>query len=125
VTAFSPLARGWLAGSGGSRSTSDRYHKEFYGDGADRAVVDAVAMIAERRGVSMSEVALSWVNQNPRICGPLVGGSRSSHLDEALRALSLSLEPEELACLDALYRPRDVICDQVVNPRPRDAAGSS
>jgi aryl-alcohol dehydrogenase-like predicted oxidoreductase len=115
VTAFSPLARGWLSGTKGRRATEDRFVGEFHGDAVDLAIIDAVRGIAARRGISPTEVALAWVRQNRNITCPIVGISRAAHLDQALAALDLVLEPDELLELDELYCPREVISDQVVN----------
>ncbi|MCX7347454.1 MAG: aldo/keto reductase, partial [Alphaproteobacteria bacterium] len=121
VTGFSPLARGWLANRKGRRSTDDQYHHQFYGDEVDQAIVASATAIADRRKVSTSQVALAWVNQSSNICCPIIGASSGEQLVDALRALDLTLDADELLNLDALYRPRDVINDYVVNPRPRYA----
>jgi aryl-alcohol dehydrogenase-like predicted oxidoreductase len=113
VTAFSPLARGWLSGAKGRRTTEDRYVAEFYGDDVDLAIIEAVRRIAAARGVSLTEVALAWVRHNRDITCPIIGISKASHLDQALCALDLVLEPDELSALDDLYCPREVISDQV------------
>ena len=114
VTGFSPLARGWLTGAKGQRATEDRYVAEFYGDETDLALVEAVRDIAARRGVSMTEVALAWVRQMQAITCPIIGISKASHLDQALSALDLALDPEERQLLDRLYCPREPISDQVI-----------
>ena len=119
VTGFSPLARGWLSNAQGSRSISDNYYHDFYGDPVDREIMAEVARIAAQRNVSTSEVALAWVRQAPGICCPVIGVSRAVQFDQALQALSLTLDADERLRLDVLYRPRDVISDQVANPRPR------
>lgn len=121
VTAFSPLARGWLTGNKGPRSASDGYFNDFYGDAADKAILAELSKIASRRNVSMSSVALAWVRQNVDICCPIIGVSRVEQLDQAIQALELSLDSDELERLDGLYRPRDVISDQVPKPRLRYA----
>lgn len=121
VTAFSPLARGWLAGRRGPRCSADRYYSDFYGDAVDKMIVAEAAKIAKRRNVPMSAVALAWIRHKPGICCPIIGVSRVEQLDQAIQALELSLDADELESLDGLYRPRDVISDQVPNPRPRCA----
>jgi aryl-alcohol dehydrogenase-like predicted oxidoreductase len=78
-----------------------------------------VTRIAAQRDVSMSEVALAWVRQAPDISCPIIGVSREEQLDKAVQALGLTLDAEDRSRLDALYRPRDVINDQVPHPRPR------
>lgn len=119
VTAFSPLARGWLTGTAGPRSSGDPYYRAFYGDAVDERILLEVRRIAMKRKVSPSEVALAWVRKNPDICCPVIGITQPLHLEQALHALDLVLDPDELAALDAVYHPRDVISDQVTTPRPR------
>jgi aryl-alcohol dehydrogenase-like predicted oxidoreductase len=119
VTAFSPLARGWLSNAKGSRSISDNYYRDFYGDPVDHEILAEVTRIAAQRNVSKSEVALAWVRQSPDICCPIIGVSRPEQLNQALQALSLTLDADERLRLDVLYRPRDVINDQVAKPRSR------
>lgn len=113
-----------MTGTTGKRSSSDVHYHDFYGDAVDKQILAEVSAIATRRKVSPSEVALAWVRQNPDICCPIIGASRLAHLEQALQALNLMLDPDELERLDTLYRPRDVICDQVVNPRQRYAEPS-
>lgn len=124
VTAFSPLARGRLTGAAGPRSSSDSYYQAFYGDGVDQQIVLGVRDIAIKRKISPSEVALAWIRQNPDICCPVIGVSRPLHLEQAIQALDLVLDADELLALDSLYRPRDVISDQVINPRSRQAGSN-
>ncbi len=115
VIPWSPLARGFLAGDrrregGGAttRANSDPFaDKLYYGD-ADFAVSDAVGEVARARGVPNMSVALAWVLSKPGITAPIVGASKLQHLDDAVAALDLKLEPEEIAKLEAPYLPKAV-----------------
>jgi len=119
VTGFSPLARGWLAGSKARRSQTDVYVSEFYGDAVDREICARVEVMAKSRGTTMAEVALAWVYAKEAICCPIIGASSVSQLENNVKALDLELTTDEIETLDALYRPRDVINDYVPNPMPR------
>ncbi len=112
VIPWSPLARGLLAGSKASgtvRSDSDEQMGRWYTDSSDGAVIDAVAAVAAERGVSQAQVALAWVLSKPNVTGPIIGVSKPHHLQDALAALSLKLSPEEIAKLEAPYRPHPVV----------------
>ena len=123
VSCFSPLARGWLAGSEDIRSETDWMFANNYGDALDREICAKVKAIATTRGTTMAEVALAWVISKESICCPIVGASAISHVDCSVQALDFELTPDEIEELDGLYRPRDVINDHVPNPMPRYLRG--
>jgi aryl-alcohol dehydrogenase-like predicted oxidoreductase len=123
VTCFSPLARGWLAGSQDRRSQTDWMFANNYGDALDREICARVAAMAKERGTTMAEVALAWVISKQAICCPIIGAGSVSQVEENLKALDFKLTTEEIDTLDALYRPRDVINDHVPDPMPRHLGG--
>ncbi|MEX0429738.1 aldo/keto reductase [Nocardioides sp. DS6] len=109
VIPWSPLARGRVARPW--EETTERQEKDaratsLYVEG-DRAVVDKVGEIAERRGVSRAEVALAWVLASPVVTAPIVGVTKEQHLTDALAALELELTPEEYDELSAGYVPHE------------------
>ena len=71
-------------------------------------MVDAVQRVAEARGVAMSAVALAWLLGRPGVVAPIVGATKLPHLEVALAALDLKLTDEEVAALEAPYRPHGV-----------------
>ncbi len=113
---WSPLARGFLAGNRGkqdkgetTRAKSDDFaHKMYYND-SDFAVVDRVSEIAKARGVSNAQVALAWVLHQPDVTAPIIGASKPHHLDDALKAVDLKLDEEELKRLSEPYRPHPIL----------------
>jgi len=123
VTAFSPLARGWLSGSKKIRSQTDAAFIQFHGDALDLEICARVESIAAERGSTMAEVALAWVYAKKAICCPIIGASSVSQLEKNVKALDLELTADEIEALDQLYRPRDVINDHVPNPMPRYLEG--
>ena len=111
---WSPLARGLLAGTrsrGGEAQTvragSDPYAKELYTE-ADFEVVDALSRVAAQRNVPPARVALAWLLAKPGVCAPIVGATKPHHVDDAMAAVELTLTPEEVAQLEAPYRPHAV-----------------
>ena len=113
VLPWSPLARGkltrdWDASS--SRSETDEFGKTLYvqSEHSDRRVADAVASVAEARGVPRAQVALAWVVQQPAVSSPIVGATRLEHLDDAVAAAELDLTDDEIALLTEHYIPHAV-----------------
>lgn len=107
VIPWSPLARGRLtrAWDGQTeRAQTDEFGKTLYTAG-DQAIVERVAQVAEKRGVSRAQVALAWMLSKPVITAPIIGASKPHHLDDAVAALSLKLTNEEIALLEEEYQP--------------------
>jgi len=119
VTAFSPLARGWLSGSKKVRSETDASFAIFHGDALDLEIIAQVEAIASRHDATMAEVALSWLYSRAAITCPIIGASSVSQLENNVAAMKLELTADEIESLDQLYRPRDVINDHVPKPMPR------
>jgi len=115
---WSPLARGLLTrprpadasvrNAATARSQSDDYSPNLYDHTGDWDVVDAVERVAASRGVTMAEVALAWVLGRPGVTAPIVGATKLEHLETAIRALDLTLTGDEIAALEAPYRPHAV-----------------
>ena len=115
VIPYSPLARGLLAGNRGRggdqrtvRAGSDPLAVRHYGDD-DFDVVDAVRAVAGGRGVPPAQVALAWLLGKPGVTAPIVGATRLAHLEDAVAAAELALGEEEVARLEAPYRPHPVL----------------
>jgi 1-deoxyxylulose-5-phosphate synthase len=114
VIPWSPLARGRLTRDWHettNRQESDDFGRQLYSATveADRRIIEQVAAIAEKRGVSRAQVALAWVAQQSVVSAPIIGASKPQHLDDAVAALSLGLTPEELATLEEAYVPHPVV----------------
>ena len=113
---WSPLARGFLAGNRRptdrgetTRAKSDEFAHRLYYQESDFQVVDRVAQIAKKRGVNNVQVALAWILQQPGLTAPIIGATKAQHLDDAVKALELKLEPEELKALEEPYRPHPIL----------------
>jgi aryl-alcohol dehydrogenase-like predicted oxidoreductase len=119
VNPWSPLARGLLAraevrpaasgeASASSRAATDTISPRLYDTPEDADVATAVRRVAEARGITPAEVALAWLFSRPAVVAPIVGATKPLHLDAAVRALDVVLSPDEIAALEAPYRPHDV-----------------
>lgn len=118
VIPWSPLARGLLTGSrerGGEhttvRSGSDNIADAMYTDD-DFDVVDAVRAIAAERGLPPAQIALAWLLSRPGVTAPIIGATRTRHLDDAVAATHIKLSEDEVAALQAPYRPHAVLGHQ-------------
>lgn len=114
VIPWSPLARGRLTRDWQDetkRSQTDRFGKYLFGgtEEADRKVVEAVAKIADERGVSRAQIALAWVLAKPEVSAPIIGASKETHLDDAIAALKIELTEDEINRLEEPYVPHAVV----------------
>ena len=116
VIPWSPLARGYLAGSGVGegaatvRGRTDAYSKALgLGSRQDEAVRRRVGEAADKFGVKPAIVALAWVLSKPYVTAPIVGASKPHHLDDAVAALSLKLDAKTIARLEEPYHPKAVV----------------
>jgi aryl-alcohol dehydrogenase-like predicted oxidoreductase len=110
VIPWSPLARGRLTrewDDATERSQTDEFGRSLYAE-TDRAIVDAVAAVAEPRGIARAQVALAWVLSKPVVTAPIVGVTKPGQLDDALAALTVTLSPEEIQQLEAPYEPHRI-----------------
>ncbi len=114
VIPWSPLARGRLTRNWDdrtARSETDEFGRSLYsatGD-ADRRVVEALAAVAQARGVAPAQVALAWVLRKPMVSAPIVGATKLAQLDDAVAALEIDLTAEEVTALEAAYVPHAVV----------------
>ena len=126
MTPYSALAGGRLSkrpGETSQRLREDSYAKLKYDATAeqDGAILARVAELADRRGVSMTEIALSWLLRN--VTAPVVGATKLSHIEGAVKAVDLELIEEEAAYLEELYVPHKLV--GVMAQNTPAAAGSS
>ena len=112
MTPYSALAGGRLSkrpGETSKRLEADSYARFKYDATAeqDSVVIGRVAELAEKRGVSMTEIALAWLLT--KVASPVVGATKRSHIDGAVQAVSLHLSAEECAYLEEPYVPHKLV----------------
>ena len=112
MTPYSTLAGGRLSkhpGETSKRLVEDSYAKLKYDGTAeqDSRIISRVAELAEKRGVSMTDVALSWLLQ--KVASPIVGATKLNHIEGAVKATELELTPDETAYLEELYVPHNLV----------------
>ncbi|MET7313222.1 aldo/keto reductase [Streptomyces sp. NPDC005571] len=111
VIPWSPLARGRLTrawDTTSARSETDEFGKTLYQD-TDRHIVDAVAAIADERGVTRAQVALAWLLRQPGVTAPIVGATKPQHLDDAVASVDLRLSDDDCKRLEEHYSPRGIV----------------
>lgn len=112
---WSPLARGLLAGNRTreapeptKRAKSDEYSKRMYGEDSDWQVVEQVVEVAGARGTAPAKVALAWLLAQTAVVAPIIGATKMAHLEDAVAALEVSLDADEIARLEEPYVPHIV-----------------
>ncbi|HLW92423.1 MAG TPA: aldo/keto reductase [Roseiarcus sp.] len=119
VIPWSPLARGFLAGSGIGedastvRGRTDQYSRALgLGARQDETIRKRVNEVAERLGAKPASVALAWVLSKPFVTAPIIGASKPHHLSDAIAALSLKLDHRTIAKLEEPYQAKEVVGHQ-------------
>ena len=112
MTPYSALAGGRLAkrpGETSKRLEEDSYAKFKYDAtaGQDSIILQRVAELADKRGVSMTEISLAWLLT--KVTAPVVGATKPQHIQGAVKAVDLVLTPEEIAYLEEPYIPHPLV----------------
>lgn len=112
MTPYSALAGGRLAkrpGETSRRLEEDTYAKFKYDATAeqDAGIISRVAELADKRGVSMTEISLAWLLT--KVAAPVVGATELSQLDGAVRAVDLKLTADEITYLEEPYVPHALV----------------
>ena len=112
MTPYSALASGRLSrrpGETSKRLAEDSYAKLKY-DGtaaADEKIIVRVAELADKYGVSMTEISLAWLLK--KVTAPVAGATKLHHIDGAVKAVDLTLTDEDTAYLEELYIPHNLV----------------
>ena len=112
MTPYSALAGGRLSrhpGETTKRLREDGYAQMKYGGMADQdaPIIQRVAELAGRRGVSMTEISLAWLLT--KVTAPVVGATKLHHIEGAAKAVELALTAEECAYLEEPYVPHPLV----------------
>ena len=116
VIPWSPLARGFLAGNRRqadrgetTRAKTDDFAAEMYYTDADFMIAGRAADLAARRGLKPAQIALAWLLSKPGVTAPIIGASKMPQLDEAIAALEVRLDPDDIAFLEEAYVPHGIL----------------
>ena len=107
---YSPLAGGHLSHTGWTidslRSQTDKVIRGKYDAYRenDLEIINRVDEVAKKHGVTMSEIALSWLYHRG-VAAPIVGATKMNHFDDAVRAVDFVLSDDDAKYLEELYQP--------------------
>ena len=123
MTPYSALASGRLSRRPGE--TSARLEQDAYATlkydatrEQDGVIIRRVEELADRRGVSMTEISLAWLLG--KTAAPVVGATKLHHIEGAAKAADLELTAEETAYLEEPYVPHPLAGVMAQN-RPENA----
>ncbi|ELZ27713.1 aryl-alcohol dehydrogenase [Halosimplex carlsbadense 2-9-1] len=112
---WSPLARGYLARPDdefesterGANDADERGERidEHYRAGGGVTVNERCEELAAEKGVSMAQIALSWLCHQPAVDAPILGVSSVEHLEDAVEAVEVDLSESDLEYLEAPNEP--------------------
>ena len=115
------LASGRLSRKAGldntKRASEDAYAKFKYDATAnqDSVIINRVSELANKHGVSMTEISLAWLLT--KVASPVVGATKLSHIEGAVKAVDLTLTDDELAYLEEPYVPHPLAGVMAQNKR--------
>ena len=112
LTPYSALAGGRLskqAGESSKRLEQDDYARLKYDASKeqDEVIIGRVAELAEKRGVSMTEISLAWLLT--KVTSPVVGATKFHHIEGAAAAVDMELTEEEIIYLEEAYVPHKLV----------------
>lgn len=112
MTPYSSLASGRLVRDWSEKTKrleEDSFAKSKYDLTAnqDRIIVERVAEIAKKRGMTRIQIALGWLLS--KVDAPIVGATKFSHIEEAVKAIGVKLTKEELEYLEEPYVPHKLV----------------
>jgi len=125
LTPYSPLASGRLSrgiGADTKRTETDQVQKSKYGstEKEDQVTIDRVAEIAEKRGITRSQVSLAWLIQKGSV--PVIGATKIAHLEDSVGSVDIALTQEEIDFLEESYVPHKIVGP--LEPEPNWIHGS-
>jgi aryl-alcohol dehydrogenase (NADP+) len=113
---WSPMARGFFAGNrtrgGGGETTRariDPFADQLYFLDEDFIVADRAREIARTHNATGPQIALAWLLHKQHITAPIIGATKMEHLDQAIAALDIQLNSEEIRQLEEPYHPHPVL----------------
>jgi aryl-alcohol dehydrogenase-like predicted oxidoreductase len=112
LTPYSALAGGRLSrfpGESSKRLQEDAVARSKYDSTMeqDGIIINRVAELAEKHGVSMTEISLAWLMK--KATAPVIGATKVGHIESAVKAVDFNLTEEEAAYLENAYVPHRLV----------------
>ena len=106
---WSPLAGGFLSGKYTRKGSADegrRVNFDFPPINKDKAydIIDVMTSIAENKGVSVAQIALAWLLNQPVVTSIIIGAKKQNQLLDNLKAAEVKLTFDELAKLNEVSK---------------------
>ncbi|WP_328344216.1 aldo/keto reductase family protein [Micromonospora sp. NBC_00421] len=113
---WSPMAQGVLSGKylpgqpppAGSRATDEKSGANFIAEWLNDEVLTRVQQLkplAEQAGLTMPQLAVAWVLQNPNVASAIIGASRPDQVHDNVKAAGVTLEADLLKAIDDIVAP--------------------
>ncbi|KAF4620712.1 hypothetical protein D9613_000835 [Agrocybe pediades] len=110
---WSPLARGLLTrpldGNKTKRGETDFFIGKYSEAPGTAAVLKRVEEVANKKGISMAQVAIAWSLHKEGVTAPIVGTTSLKNLEDIIAGVHVSLSSEEIKYLEEPYLPQSVI----------------
>lgn len=114
VIPYSPVAKGLLTRKPSKernetlRAQTDAVGKRLYHE-EDLAIAGRVYEVAEARGLPMAQIAIAWLLSKRVVTAPIIGATKTQHLDDAAAAVSVQLTADEIRHLEEAYQPHPIL----------------
>lgn len=114
LTPYSPLAGGRLTRDWYGDTLRNKYDqtvKDKYdaNEPIDHPIVDRVGEIAQKKKVTRAMIAMKWLINQQQVIAPIIGGSKIQYVKEAIKAIDVKLNSEEMKYLEELYQPHPIV----------------
>lgn len=112
VIPWSPLAGGQLSGKYLAKAEEGRYAKsDPMGrvNEASMAVVSGLDAVAKKHGMTLVDLALAWVANQPGITVPIIGARSLEQLESSVKACQMKLDPQVMEDVDAVVAPGSMV----------------
>ena len=122
---WSPLAGGFLSGKYSRNAVTEegrRVNFDFPPINKEKTfdIIEVMQLIAQNRGVSVAQIALSWLLHQPVVTTVIIGAKREEQLQDNLRAVDIKLDSEELDQLDEVSKLEPEYPGWMVHRQARD-----
>jgi aryl-alcohol dehydrogenase-like predicted oxidoreductase len=125
---WSPLAGGWLTGKyrrgeeppPDSRAarvrkfnprTADRFNLERATNRRKLDLIDELAVIADKAGISLTHMSMAFVLTHPAVTSAIIGPRTMEQLEDVLKAADVTLDADTLDAIDGVVAPGEVVED--------------
>ena len=75
----------------------------------DAPIIKRVKEISDKLKISMTLVSLAWIYSKPLVVSPVLGFTKLSQLEEAVKVFNIKLSEEDIKYLEELYTPHPTI----------------